>query len=100
MKTDFRRRINHNRRIKKIAVTFGVTAWLFSLCLRFVAALGATGGVRAAFGAGRVVAATRAIAGHAGFVLGRFAAGGHQNSCGKNRSHNHHRFHFFLWLIF
>ena len=59
-----------------------------------MAALGATGGISAAFGARRLVFAAAAVASHR--RLGAFrlatglAAGGHQDSCGKNRSQDHH----------
>ena len=62
--------------------------------LRFVAALGATGGIRAAFGAGRFVFAAATVAGHGRLCAFRLAtglaAGGHHQSCGKNRSQDHH----------
>lgn len=62
--------------------------------LLFLAALGAAGFVLAAFRARRRVFAATAVALDggfaAGFVLAGRATGGHQDSCGKNRSQDHH----------
>ena len=65
-----------------------------------MAALGAAGGIRAAFGAGRAVFAAAAVAGHVRLGARRLATGGPQDSCGKNRSQDHHCFHvIYLWLF-
>ena len=84
---------SHSRKKTAVAESFrhGV---IILVCLRLFAALGATGGVRAAFGARRFVFAATTVAGHGRLGAFRFAtglaAGGHHQSCGKNRSQDHH----------
>lgn len=68
-------------------------------------ALGAAGSILAALRAGRRVFAATAVAFHGRhgatcIMTARRAAGGHQDSCGKNRSQGHHGFHVvYLWLF-
>ena len=70
---------------------------LFTFGLRFVAALRAAGGIRAAFHARRMVAAATAVAFHRRLVAG-CAAGRQENS--RDRHHRQRHYCFHVWLSF